>query len=185
MIEARQLPGVNIRPVVKVTAAGQTKRTRIRKGNSPLFDEVRGGRWEGAVEPNYTQPPGFISAARPILISPPPLVMRGAGGATSVPERHPGGVSRAGSATLHRPSSPQTFFFNVFESPAELFDVPVFITVSPPPPRPPPQPTDVALPHPPHGLTAPPAGPGLALLPHGCGDRRVSGRDPSHLLVGW
>lgn len=184
MIEARQLPGVNIRPVVKVTAAGQTKRTRIRKGNSPLFDEVRGGRWEGAVEPNYTQP-GFISAARPILISPPPLVMRGAGGATSVPECHPGGVSRAGSATLHRPSSPQTFFFNVFESPAELFDVPVFITVSPPPPRPPPQPRDVALPHPPHGLTAPPAGPGLALLPHGCGDRRVSGRDPSHLLVGW
>eukprot|EP00076_Gallus_gallus_P040100 XP_025005638.1 dysferlin isoform X5 [Gallus gallus] len=61
VIEARQLPGVNIRPVVKVTAAGQTKRTRIRKGNSPLFDE--------------------------------------------------------------------TFFFNVFESPAELFDVPVFITV--------------------------------------------------------
>ncbi|KFU91022.1 Dysferlin, partial [Chaetura pelagica] len=61
VIEARQLPGVNIRPVVKVTAAGQTKRTRIRKGNSPFFDE--------------------------------------------------------------------TFFFNVFESPAELFDAPVFIQV--------------------------------------------------------
>ncbi|NXS41179.1 DYSF protein, partial [Balaeniceps rex] len=61
VIEARQLPGVNIRPVVKVTAAGQTKRTRIRKGNSPFFDE--------------------------------------------------------------------TFFFNVFESPAELFDAPIFITV--------------------------------------------------------
>ncbi|NXD16345.1 DYSF protein, partial [Nothocercus nigrocapillus] len=61
VIEGRQLPGVNIRPVVKVTAAGQTKRTRIRKGNSPFFDE--------------------------------------------------------------------TFFFNVFESPAELFDAPVFITV--------------------------------------------------------
>ncbi|NXH12446.1 DYSF protein, partial [Bucco capensis] len=61
VIEGRQLPGVNIRPVVKVTAAGQTKRTRIRKGNSPFFDE--------------------------------------------------------------------TFFFNVFESPAELFDVPIFITV--------------------------------------------------------
>uniref|UniRef100_A0A8C8EFT9 Dysferlin n=1 Tax=Otus sunia TaxID=257818 RepID=A0A8C8EFT9_9STRI len=43
VIEGRQLPGVNIRPVVKVTAAGQTKRTRIRKGNSPFFDEVRGG----------------------------------------------------------------------------------------------------------------------------------------------
>lgn len=40
VIEGRQLPGVNIRPVVKVTAAGQTKRTRIRKGNGPLFDEV-------------------------------------------------------------------------------------------------------------------------------------------------
>uniref|UniRef100_A0A672V9D7 Dysferlin n=1 Tax=Strigops habroptila TaxID=2489341 RepID=A0A672V9D7_STRHB len=62
VIEARQLPGVNIRPVVKVTAAGQTKRTRIRKGNSPFFDE--------------------------------------------------------------------TFFFNVFESPSELFDLPIFITVS-------------------------------------------------------
>uniref|UniRef100_A0A663N8N5 Dysferlin n=1 Tax=Athene cunicularia TaxID=194338 RepID=A0A663N8N5_ATHCN len=61
VIEGRQLPGVNIRPVVKVTAAGQTKRTRIRKGNSPFFDE--------------------------------------------------------------------TFFFNVFESPAELFDAPIFITV--------------------------------------------------------
>uniref|UniRef100_A0A8C8EFE9 Dysferlin n=1 Tax=Otus sunia TaxID=257818 RepID=A0A8C8EFE9_9STRI len=62
VIEGRQLPGVNIRPVVKVTAAGQTKRTRIRKGNSPFFDE--------------------------------------------------------------------TFFFNIFESPAELFDAPIFITVS-------------------------------------------------------
>ncbi|KFO79688.1 Dysferlin, partial [Cuculus canorus] len=61
VIEGRQLPGVNIRPVVKVTTAGQTKRTRIRKGNSPFFDE--------------------------------------------------------------------TFFFNVFESPAELFDLPIFITV--------------------------------------------------------
>ncbi|NXU51432.1 DYSF protein, partial [Turnix velox] len=61
VIEGRQLPGVNIRPVVKVTTAGQTKRTRIRKGNSPFFDE--------------------------------------------------------------------TFFFNVFESPSELFDLPIFITV--------------------------------------------------------
>uniref|UniRef100_A0A493TI26 Dysferlin n=1 Tax=Anas platyrhynchos platyrhynchos TaxID=8840 RepID=A0A493TI26_ANAPP len=62
VIEGRQLPGVNIKPVVKVTVAGQTRRTRIRKGNSPFFDE--------------------------------------------------------------------TFFFNVFESPAELFDAPIFITVS-------------------------------------------------------
>ncbi|NWW75850.1 DYSF protein, partial [Climacteris rufus] len=61
VIEARQLPGINIRPVVKVTVAGQTKRTRIRKGNSPIFDE--------------------------------------------------------------------TFFFNVFESPSELFDAPIFLTV--------------------------------------------------------
>ncbi|NXX11843.1 DYSF protein, partial [Podargus strigoides] len=61
VIEGRQLPGVGVRPVVKVTACGQTKRTRIRKGNSPFFDE--------------------------------------------------------------------TFFFNVFESPAELFDAPIFITV--------------------------------------------------------
>nr|XP_056711165.1 dysferlin [Euleptes europaea] len=61
IIEGRQLPGVNIKPVVKVTAAGQTKRTRIQKGSGPLFDE--------------------------------------------------------------------TFFFNVFESPMELFDEPIFITV--------------------------------------------------------
>ncbi|XP_063781358.1 dysferlin isoform X3 [Pseudophryne corroboree] len=61
VIEGRQIPGVNIKPVVKVTVAGQTKRTRIRKGNSPFFDE--------------------------------------------------------------------TFFFNFFESPAELFDEPVFLTV--------------------------------------------------------
>uniref|UniRef100_A0A8C3E4X3 Dysferlin n=1 Tax=Corvus moneduloides TaxID=1196302 RepID=A0A8C3E4X3_CORMO len=61
VIEARQLPGINIRPVVKVTVSGQTRRTRIRKGNSPVFDE--------------------------------------------------------------------TFFFNVFESPSELFDAPVFLTV--------------------------------------------------------
>uniref|UniRef100_A0A670JIM0 Dysferlin n=1 Tax=Podarcis muralis TaxID=64176 RepID=A0A670JIM0_PODMU len=61
VIEGRQLPGVNIKSVVKVTAAGQTKRTRIRKGNCPVFDE--------------------------------------------------------------------TFFFNVFESPMELFDEPIFITV--------------------------------------------------------
>uniref|UniRef100_A0A8C3SZQ8 Dysferlin n=1 Tax=Chelydra serpentina TaxID=8475 RepID=A0A8C3SZQ8_CHESE len=60
VIEGRQLPGVNIKSVVKVTVAGQTKRTRIRKGNGPFFDEI--------------------------------------------------------------------FFFNVFESPAELFDEPIFIT---------------------------------------------------------
>ncbi|NWI60830.1 DYSF protein, partial [Calyptomena viridis] len=61
ILEARQLPGLRVRPVVKVTVAGHTKRTRIRRGNSPVFDE--------------------------------------------------------------------TFFFNVFESPAELFNTPVFITV--------------------------------------------------------
>ncbi|XP_028657297.1 dysferlin isoform X3 [Erpetoichthys calabaricus] len=40
VIEGRQIPGVNIKTVVKVTVAGQTKRTRIRKGNSPIFDET-------------------------------------------------------------------------------------------------------------------------------------------------
>ncbi|XP_008293916.1 dysferlin isoform X2 [Stegastes partitus] len=61
VIEGRQLPGINIKPVVKVTVAGQTKRTRIRKGNNPVFDE--------------------------------------------------------------------TFFLNFFETPSELFDEPIFITV--------------------------------------------------------
>ncbi|XP_057205584.1 dysferlin isoform X4 [Triplophysa rosa] len=40
IIEGRQLPGVNIKPVVKVTVGGQTKRTRIKKGNNPVFDET-------------------------------------------------------------------------------------------------------------------------------------------------
>ncbi|XP_034146168.1 dysferlin isoform X4 [Esox lucius] len=40
VIEGRQLPGVNIKPVVKVTVAGQTKRTCIKKGNNPVFDET-------------------------------------------------------------------------------------------------------------------------------------------------
>ncbi|XP_061566582.1 dysferlin isoform X5 [Cololabis saira] len=40
VIEARQLPGINIKPVVKVAVSGQSKRTRIRKGNNPVFDET-------------------------------------------------------------------------------------------------------------------------------------------------
>ncbi|XP_058637231.1 dysferlin isoform X11 [Onychostoma macrolepis] len=40
IIEGRQLPGVNIKPVVKVTVGGQTKRTRIKKGNNPFYDET-------------------------------------------------------------------------------------------------------------------------------------------------
>uniref|UniRef100_A0A3B4E702 C2 domain-containing protein n=1 Tax=Pygocentrus nattereri TaxID=42514 RepID=A0A3B4E702_PYGNA len=61
IIEGRQLPGINIKPVVKVTVGGQTKRTRIKKGNNPFFDE--------------------------------------------------------------------TFFLNFFETPSDLFDEPIFITV--------------------------------------------------------
>ncbi|XP_031440448.1 dysferlin isoform X3 [Clupea harengus] len=61
IIEGRQLPGVNIKPVVKVTVSGQTKTTQIRKGNNPFFDE--------------------------------------------------------------------TFFLNFYETPSELFDEPMFITV--------------------------------------------------------
>uniref|UniRef100_A0A3B4G2F6 Myoferlin-like n=1 Tax=Pundamilia nyererei TaxID=303518 RepID=A0A3B4G2F6_9CICH len=40
VVEGRQLPGNNIKPVVKVSVCGQTHRTRIRRGNSPFFDEV-------------------------------------------------------------------------------------------------------------------------------------------------
>ncbi|KAJ4948701.1 hypothetical protein JOQ06_020231, partial [Pogonophryne albipinna] len=61
VIEGRQLPGIHIKPVVKVTVAGQNKRTRIRKGNNPVFDE--------------------------------------------------------------------TFFMNFYETPSDLFDEPIFITV--------------------------------------------------------
>uniref|UniRef100_A0A669D5P2 Myoferlin n=1 Tax=Oreochromis niloticus TaxID=8128 RepID=A0A669D5P2_ORENI len=40
VIEGRQLPGNNIKPVVKVSVCGQTHRTRIRRGNNPFFDEM-------------------------------------------------------------------------------------------------------------------------------------------------
>ncbi|NXD36496.1 MYOF protein, partial [Copsychus sechellarum] len=40
VIEGRQLPGNNIKPVVKVHVCGQTHRTRIKRGNNPFFDEV-------------------------------------------------------------------------------------------------------------------------------------------------
>ncbi|XP_047464490.1 myoferlin isoform X3 [Mugil cephalus] len=40
IIEARQLSGNNIKPVVKVHVCGQTHRTRIRTGNNPFFDEM-------------------------------------------------------------------------------------------------------------------------------------------------
>ncbi|XP_008284661.1 myoferlin isoform X2 [Stegastes partitus] len=40
VIEARQLPGNNIKPVVKVNVCEQTYRTRIRRGNNPFFDEM-------------------------------------------------------------------------------------------------------------------------------------------------
>ncbi|XP_029933511.1 myoferlin-like isoform X2 [Myripristis murdjan] len=40
VIEARQLPGNNIKPVVKVNVCGQTHRTRIKRGNNPFFDEM-------------------------------------------------------------------------------------------------------------------------------------------------
>ncbi|XP_061619874.1 dysferlin isoform X3 [Phyllopteryx taeniolatus] len=61
VIQARQLPGVHVNPVVKVTVAGQSRRTRIRRGNNPTFDE--------------------------------------------------------------------TFFLNFFETPSDLFDEPIFVTV--------------------------------------------------------
>ncbi len=41
IIEARQLSGNNVKPVVKVNVCGQTHRTRIKRGNNPFFDEVR------------------------------------------------------------------------------------------------------------------------------------------------
>ncbi|XP_070708516.1 myoferlin-like [Pempheris klunzingeri] len=40
IIEARQLSGNNIKPVVKVNVCEQTHRTRIKRGNNPFFDEM-------------------------------------------------------------------------------------------------------------------------------------------------
>ncbi|XP_069467461.1 myoferlin [Ambystoma mexicanum] len=40
VIEARQLSGNNIKPVVKVNVGNQTHRTRIKRGNNPYFDEI-------------------------------------------------------------------------------------------------------------------------------------------------
>uniref|UniRef100_A0A8C3AXU1 Myoferlin n=1 Tax=Cyclopterus lumpus TaxID=8103 RepID=A0A8C3AXU1_CYCLU len=40
IIEARQLSGNNVKPVVKVNVCGHTHRTRIKTGNNPFFDEI-------------------------------------------------------------------------------------------------------------------------------------------------
>ncbi|KAJ0060089.1 hypothetical protein NL108_003925 [Boleophthalmus pectinirostris] len=40
IIEARQLSGNNVKPVVKVNVCGQTHRTRIKRGNNPFYDEM-------------------------------------------------------------------------------------------------------------------------------------------------
>ncbi|KAI9518573.1 hypothetical protein NQZ68_035943 [Dissostichus eleginoides] len=40
IIEARQLSGNNVKPVVKVSVCDQTHRTRIKRGNNPFFDEM-------------------------------------------------------------------------------------------------------------------------------------------------
>ncbi|XP_068440047.1 myoferlin-like isoform X2 [Clinocottus analis] len=40
IIEARQLSGNNVKPVVKVIVCGETHRTRIKRGNNPFFDEI-------------------------------------------------------------------------------------------------------------------------------------------------
>ncbi|TSK14575.1 Myoferlin [Bagarius yarrelli] len=40
IIEGRQLPGNNIKPVVKIQVCGETHRTRIKRGNNPFFDEM-------------------------------------------------------------------------------------------------------------------------------------------------
>ena len=42
ILSGRQLSGNNIKPVVKVKAGkAQAKNTRIRKGSSPVWEEVR------------------------------------------------------------------------------------------------------------------------------------------------
>ena len=42
MIEARKLPGVNLKPVVKVQCGTVVKGTSVQKGtNNPIFDEVQ------------------------------------------------------------------------------------------------------------------------------------------------
>lgn len=40
IIKARQLVGTNIKPTVKIKAGEETKNTRIRKGSSPIWNEV-------------------------------------------------------------------------------------------------------------------------------------------------
>ncbi|XP_053367599.1 myoferlin-like [Clarias gariepinus] len=40
IIKGRQLPGNNIKPVVKIHVCGETHRTRIKRGNNPFFDEI-------------------------------------------------------------------------------------------------------------------------------------------------
>lgn len=40
VIEGRHLPGIDIKPVVRVLFDGKTHRTNVRGGNNPFFDEV-------------------------------------------------------------------------------------------------------------------------------------------------
>lgn len=94
IIEGRQLPGINIQPVVKIAVAGQTKRTRIRKGNNPVFDEVKFEQQNNDESPRWGRRSHVL------------------------PNFH---VCFA-----------QTFFLNFFETPSDLFDEPIFITVGPP-----------------------------------------------------
>lgn len=93
VIEARQLPGINIKPVVKVTVAGRTKRTHIRKGNNPVFDEVNHLK-------SSDQYFNIIKNNQCVL------------------------------QKFYFWVCWQTFFLNFFEMPSDLFDEPIFITVS-------------------------------------------------------
>uniref|UniRef100_M4APC2 Myoferlin n=1 Tax=Xiphophorus maculatus TaxID=8083 RepID=M4APC2_XIPMA len=71
VVEARQLSGNNIKPVVKVHVCGQTHRTRIKKGNNPFFDEVSSFF---PVDDTSLTVPACCSA--PALVDPPHCVMR-------------------------------------------------------------------------------------------------------------
>lgn len=120
IIEGRQLPGINIKPVVKVTVGGQTKRTRIKKSNNPYFDEVMNYDWffvwlqlmiayrfyfhYTVITLCYDCFEKYISCLNP--------------------------QSLFHTFTFFPSYCPQTFFLNFFETPSDLFDEPIFITVS-------------------------------------------------------
>lgn len=99
--------------------------------NQPSRSQLEDGAGWGAPKPQHSPSRGWCCS----LDGVPPKRRRGCsrvwnlGHGRGWEVGHPWGADA--DPTMHpHPSLQQTFFFNVFEAPAELFDMPIFITVS-------------------------------------------------------